>query len=256
MSFDTGDSPTIAAPTTTQKTQFKSAMDIPTRTDTNGAVSIGDLDGNARGTDAINIQASRDNVAEVASVLHSIAIGNESTASGYYGYSISVGYNTTASGYYGYDTAIGVNATASGSYSIAIGGDAEATGFASTAISNDAEGSGSYSTAIGRAAIASGTNTSAIGSRVKTTVNSTAEIGYWSGGSTRGGAIRVHGTGMVAQTIQNRATAYTDGGATAGSEADNTVIREGIALRRDGNEILVDLNIAGTITTLSLGTAA
>jgi hypothetical protein len=61
---------------------------------------------------------------------------------------------------------------------------------------------------------------------------------------------------MVAQTIQNRATAYGDGGATKGSEADNTVIREGIALRRNVNEILVDLNIGGTVTTLSLGTAS
>jgi hypothetical protein len=212
------------------------------RTDTNGAISIGDLGGNARGTDAINIQASRDNAAEVASVLHSIAIGNESTASGYYGYSLAVGYNTTASGYYGYDTAIGVNATASGSYSTAIGLNAEATGFASTAIGNDAEASSSFSIAIGRTAIASGSNVAAIGSRVKTTVSNTTEIGYWSGGSTRAGAIRVHGTGMVAQTIQNRATAYTDGGATKGSEADNTVIREGIAIRRNGLEILIDLN--------------
>jgi hypothetical protein len=61
---------------------------------------------------------------------------------------------------------------------------------------------------------------------------------------------------MVAQTIQNRSTAYGDGGATKGSEADNTVIREGIALRRNVNEILVDLNIGGTVTTLSLGTAS
>jgi hypothetical protein len=218
----------------------RASIEVDMRTDTNGAVSIGDLDGNARGANAINIQSARSAVTKVASGVNSVAIGN----------------STTASGYYGYATAIGDTATASGSYSTAVGYDAEASGLTSTAIGNDAEASGSFSIAIGRTAIASGSNVAAIGFRVKTTVNSTSEIGYWSNATTRAGAIRVHGTGMVAQTIQNRATAYGDGGATKGSEADNTVIREGIALRRDGNEILVDLNIGGTVTTLSLGTAS
>ena len=209
------------------------------RTDANGAFSAGDLGGDGRGSNAINIQASRDNVAKVVSGPNSVAIGNRTTASGYYGYGTAIGYGATAS-----------------SYSAAVGYSSEATGFASTAIGNSSEASGSYTTANGFYAIASGNYTSAIGSRVKTTVNNTAEIGYWSGLSVRAGAIRVHGTGMVAQTIQNRATAYGDGGATKGSEADNTVIREGIALRRNGNEILVDLNIGGTVTTLSLGTAS
>ncbi len=226
------------------------------RTDANGAFSAGDLGGNARGDNSINIQASRDNVAKVASGPNSVAIGNRTTASGYYGYGTAIGYGATASGYYGYATAIGRTATASGSYSTAVGYAAEASGLTSTAIGNDAEASGSFSIAIGRTATASGSYTSAIGFRAKTTVNNSSEIGYWSGSTTRAGAIRVHGTGMVAQTIQNRATAYGDGGATKGSEADNTVIREGIALRRNGNEILIDLNIGGTVTTLSLGTAS
>jgi hypothetical protein len=226
------------------------------RTDANGAFSAGDLGGDGRGSNAINIQASRDNVAKVASGPNSVAIGNRTTASGYYGYGTAIGYGATASGYYGYATAIGRTATASGSYSTAVGYAAEASGLTSTAIGNDAEASGSFSIAIGRTATASGSNVAAIGFRAKTTVNNTAEIGYWSGSTTRAGAIRVHGTGMVAQTIQNRATAYGDGGATKGSEADNTVIRNGIAFRRNGNEILIDLNIGGTVTTLSLGTAS
>jgi hypothetical protein len=241
--------------TLSSQTDLQSALDAKeVRTDTNGAFSAGDLDGNARGANAINIQSARSAVTKVASGVNSIAIGN----------------STTASGYYGYATAIGVTATASGSYSTAVGYAAEASGLTSTAIGNDAEASGSFSIAIGRTAIASGSNVAAIGFRAtasgnnstalgyyaKTTVNNSSEIGYWSNSTTRAGAIRVHGTGMVAQTIQNRATAYGDGGATKGSEADNTVIREGIALRRDGNEILVDLNIGGTVTTLSLGTAS
>ena len=239
--------------------QVVRAKHLKIRTDANGAVSIGDLGGNARGDNAINIQAARSAVTKVASGLESVAIGSHTTASatasGSYGYATAVGYDATASGYYGYATAIGYDATAS-SYSTAVGYSSAATGFASTAIGDLSEASDNFCTAIGYHAKASSTNTSAIGKNVKTTVSNTTEIGYWSGGTTRGGAIRAHSTGMVAMTIQNRATAFGDGGATAGSEADNTVIREGIALRRDGNEILVDLNIAGTITTLSLGTAS
>jgi hypothetical protein len=234
----------------------RASIGADVRTDANGAFSAGDLGGDGRGANAINIQASRLAVTQVASGADCIAIGNRTTASGYYGYGTAIGYGATASGYYGYATAIGRTATASGSYSTAVGYAAEASGLTSTAIGNDAEASGSFSIAIGRTATASGSNVAAIGFRAKTTVNNTAEIGYWSGSTTRAGAIRVHGTGMVAQTIQNRATAYGDGGATKGSEADNTVIRNGIAFRRNGNEILIDLNIGGTVTTLSLGTAS
>ena len=153
---------------------------------------------------------------------------------------MAVGTNSTASSYYA--TAVGSNSSASNTSSTALGRNATASGYRATALGSYSTASGSYSTAVGAGA--------------KTTVTATTEVGVWSGSSVRAGAIRVHGTGMVAQTIQNRATAYGDGGATKGSEADNTVIREGIALRRNGNEILVDLNIGGTVTTLSLGTAS
>jgi hypothetical protein len=257
--------------TLSSQTDLQSALDAKeVRTDANGAFSAGDLGGDGRGANAINIQASRDNVAKVASGADCIAIGSNSTASGYYGLSTAIGKGSTASGYYGLDTAIGNGTTASGSYGTAIGNNSSSTNIGAIAIGYAAAASGTLSVSIGASCNASGTRASAIGyysnasgdrssvigHSVKTTVDNTAEIGYWSGSTTRAGAIRVHGTGMVAQTIQNRATAYGDGGATKGSEADNTVIREGIALRRNGNEILVDLNIGGTVTTLSLGTAS
>jgi len=219
---------------------MRTSMGVDVRTDVNGAFSAGDLGGNARGANSINIQATRAFATQVASAINSVAIGNYSTASGYAN-STAIGDNATASGSYG--TASGYGATASGAY------------FA-TAVGSGAEASGDYSTASGYYATASGLYSSAMGNRVKTTVDSTSEIGYWSSSSVRGGAIRAHGTGMVAMTIQNRATAFDDGGATAGSEADNTVIREGIALRRNGNALFIDLNIAGIVTTLSLGTAS
>ena len=236
------------------------------RIDSNGAVSIGDLGGNARGANAINIQAARGIVTEVASGSSAIAIGNNASASG--DYSTALGYYSLASGAYssasgpnsiasgGSSTASGSGATASGSYSTASGYIATASGYYSTASGYYAYATAENSTAVGARSRAAGVDSTAIGKSAKTTVANTTEIGTWSGYATRAGAVRVHSTGMVAQTIQNRSTAYGDGGATKGSEADNTVIREGIALRRNGNEILVDLNIGGTVTTLSLGTAS
>lgn len=233
----------------------RASIGADVRTDANGAFSAGDLGGNARGANAINIQASRLAVTQVASGADCIAIGNRTTASGYDGYGTAIGYGATASGYYGYATAIGRTATASGSYSTAVGYAAEASGLTSTAIGNDAEASGSFSIAIGRTAIASGSYTSAIGFRAKTTVNNSSEIGYWSGSTTRAGAIRVHGTGMVALTVEETNTAYTDGLATEGSEADGTLMRKGMAFRvtTAGNLIVTYCDAAGAITSKDLG---
>ena len=273
----------------------RASIGADVRTDANGAFSAGDLGGNARGANAINIQATRAAVTQVASGPDAIAIGNNSaaaatgstalgrdatasgtgstavgnnssatgysstalgtssSASAYYG--TAVGNSATASGYSS-SMALGNSSTASGYYATAVGYSTNASNTGSTALGRDATASGYRATASGTNSTASGSYSTAVGSRAKTTVSTTTELGVWSGPTVRAGAIRVHATGMVAQTIQNRATAYGDGGATKGSEADNTVIREGIALRRNGNEILVDLNIGGTVTTLSLGTAS
>ena len=62
---------------------------------------------------------------------------------------------------------------------------------------------------------------------------------------------------MVAQTIQNRSTAYTaaaSGATGIGSEADNTLAANMFAIRRDGaTGLFIDYNVAGTIYTKTLG---
>lgn len=267
MNIDLGNNPVGAPPTTAEAIQIRLAIGADIRTDANGAFSAGDLGGNARGENAINIQPSRFSDTRIASAEGSIAIGKDSLSTGGFGDSIAIGTSSTASD--SNSIAIGTSSTASGNASLCLGvastanGDfATATGYNVTAAGNYATvsgylstASGYRSTALGYSVTAIGDHSSVIGNSVKTTIDKTSEIGYWAG-STRGGAVRTHSTGMVVMTIQNRATAYGDGGATAGSEADNTIIREGISLRRNGNEILIDLNIAGTVTTLSLGTAA
>ena len=69
--------------------------------------------------------------------------------------------------------------------------------------------------------------------------------------------VRLHGeTGMVTATLQNRSTAYADGGTTSGAEPNNTIPRGAYSIRRNGNEVLIDINVGGVVRTLSLGTAA
>jgi len=223
------------------------------RRDANGAISIGDLGGDARGADSVTIQAARASATRVASGNSATAVGVSTTASG--NYATAIGASATASG--NYATAIGTSATASALRATAIGMSTTASGNASCAIGYSATASGYFATASGYYTSASGYGSGAFGFAVRISTALVQELGTWSDyGTVRDGAVRIHGTGMVAQTIENRATAYIDGGATVGSEADNTILRNGFALRRNGNEILIDLNIAGTVTTLSLGTAA
>jgi len=88
---------------------------------------------------------------------------------------------------------------------------------------------------------------------VKTTVANTFEAGYWSGTTTRAGAIRMHPNGQVAMTIEDSASAPTDGGATAGSEADGTLARGMFAIQKNGQDVELYYNNAGAIESVALG---
>jgi len=223
-----------------------------------------DGSGNALGTNALDIQSSRSAATQVASGEMSSAIGSRNTASGYG--SSAIGFLNTASG--NYSSAIGFLNTASGSSSSAFGYDNTASGERSLAVGfrNTASGersssfgyqntaSGNYSSAIGYYNTASGNYSSAIGYRTTTTVNATFEAGYWSNASTRSTAVRLHPNGQVAMTIEDSATAPTDGGATAGSEADGTLGRGMFAIQKNGTALTLYYNNAGTIQSVSLGT--
>jgi len=248
------------------------------RIESNGAVTGGDLSGNARGANALDIQSSRSAATQVASGTNSSAIGSRNTASE--NYSSAIGYDNTASGTnssaigsrntasgnnlsaIGYDniasgygsSAIGSRNTASGNYSSAFGYQNTASGYYSSAFGYDNTASGTNSSAIGSRNTASGYYSSAFGYRTTTTVNETFEAGYWSNASTRSTAVRLHPNGQVAMTIEDSATAPTDGGATAGSEADGTLGRGMFAIQKNGTALTLYYNNAGTIQSVSLGT--
>jgi len=188
--------------------------------------------------------------------LNSDASGDNSTASGAYSiasgtYSIASGSGSVASGES--SVASGANSTASSFSSVASGAYSTASGDSSVASGGGSVASGSASVASGSGSVASGANSVASGSFTKTTVNNTQEIGHWSGATTRATSLRTQGDGQVAYTIKDTATAPTDGGATAGSEADGTLGREMMTIQRNGDAMTLYVNDAGTIKSLSLG---
>jgi hypothetical protein len=198
-----------------------------------------------------------------ASGNNSSALGKNNTASG--ATSFAVGYNNTASGNYiaafGYSNTVSGNYaasafggfnTASGNYSSAFGHYNTSSGYSSTAFGFLNTASGNGSSAFGYRNTASGNYSSSVGRYVTTTIAHTFEAGYWSSPTIRVGAIRMHPNGQVAMTVEDSSSAPTDGGATAGSEADGTLPRGMVALRRDGTDLYVDANISGTINTVSL----
>jgi hypothetical protein len=206
------------------------------------------------------------------------SFGYDNDASGYL--SSAIGSGNTADGDY-QTSAIGNNNTASANTSSAIGasnsslaGSASSFGNGNAAIGGSASSFGngnaaigSYSSAFGRNNVASGNNSSAFGyynrasgnsssafgHYAKTTVNNTFEAGYWSDNSTRGGAIRIHPNGQVAMTMVDSGSAPTDGGATAGSEADGKLARGMFAIQKNGSFVTLYYNDDGDIQQMALG---
>ena len=182
----------------------------------------------------------------------SYCAGYYNTCSGAYSTVVGLGASTNATGC----SAFGYFANASANYSIAIGTQCGALAINALAVGNSATASGTSSLAFGQYVNASGGKSSAIGHYAKTTIANTAELGYWSNSLTRGGAVRMHPNGQVALTIEDSATAPTDGGATAGSEADATLPRGMFSIQKNGTAVTLYYNNAGTIQSLSLGTLA
>ena len=68
--------------------------------------------------------------------------------------------------------------------------------------------------------------------------------------------VRIHGDGMVAETVKDTATAPTASVAAAGYEVDGTLAVGMFAFRTNGDNVLIDLNIGGTIKSIDLGLAS
>lgn len=200
----------------------------------------GDQTGNDRGAGAIDIQSERSAITQVASGQNAVALGKSCTSSGIQ--SVAIGNACTAAD--NYNVAIGQNCGSEGGDGCtAIGYLCGSNGFTADAVS------------MGWQSITQGERVGAIGRHVNNTADDCYEFGMWSSSTVRVGAIRFNLNGSASLTLPNTATAPTDGGATKGDEANGTLMREGYAIRRNGNDLLIDVNVGGVIKTLSLGTA-
>lgn len=112
---------------------------------TTGAVIIGDVSGNARGTTALDIQTARGIPSNVASGVSSTAIGNSSSASG--DFSVVLGIASSA---IGVDSiAVGNNITTNDTDNVGVGRNIVLSGIGASAFGNDLTNSEEQSTVIG-----------------------------------------------------------------------------------------------------------
>ena len=114
--------------------------------------------------------------------------------------------------------------------------------------------SGERAIAIGSNNDAVGNDSIAIGSYIKTPTN-VAEFGKWQNTTTRGASIRAANQN-VAMTLANSATPIADGDDKVGEEPAASLPRDMYAIRRNNDEILLDVNIAGIVKTISFGDAS
>ena len=118
-------------------------------------------------------------------------------------------------------------------------------------ILNSAEGD--YGIAIGHSNIAAGDYSIAIGSNVRTPTD-VVEFGKWTNQGVRTSSIRCADQN-VSFTLKSSSTSILDGGSIQGEEEAAKLPHNMFAVRRNGNEVLLDVNIDGTVKTCSFGTA-
>lgn len=117
---------------------------------------------------------------------------------------------------------------------------------------NKANGAGSLS--FGKNNICNGADAITIGLNI-TAPAGVAEFGHWSNSDTRLPSVRC-GSNNVGISLSNSSTALVNGDSTAGAESADTLPYDMYAFRRNGDEILIDVNIDGTVTTGALFSSA
>lgn len=244
------------------------------------------------GTDSIDIQAGVRGGARIAKGTQSIAIGsvtlvhgNKSTSIGrenqlYSRNSHLLGELNLVSSAAVESSVVGRNCKISGAYSVAHGNNIDVSSNSSSSVSfgrnlvvtDNADGSvavgnninmsGANSMAMGFGIDVSGDNSAGLGRNVLVYANGVSEFGGWYESGNRGASVRLQNVGLPANpsgfvsiSLANGSLAPLDGGANHGSEDVDSLPREMFSIRRDGDEVLADLNISGSVKTVSFGDA-
>lgn len=176
-----------------------------------------------------------------------ISIGNENTALGEKSIAFGHGNETDSDN----SIAIGITNALEDQNTIAIGiSNSVKNGAIVLGKNCDVDGA---AISIGKNINNSGGGSTAIGDNIVSTVANSVELGYWSDDTTRVSAIRMDSTGVAALTVPDSATALTDGGTTAGSEAAGSLPRKSAAFRLSGDSLFIDYNNAsGSVQTVSV----
>jgi len=239
----------------------------------------GNQTGNTRGEDALDIQSNRTAATQIASAVRAIAVGMKNTVDGInatvFGEENTVNSTANDSSVVGRENVIsGERTIAMGSIlttgnghnnNVLIGRTIDAIGDNSVGIGDDIDIAGSQSVALGYQCQINGNNSASVGRNVVAPAN-VGEFGIWDyngGTKSRGGSVRVSNLGnadnpddgFVSLSVNDSNRSPLDGGATDGAEAATTLPREMAAIRRNGDEVLIDLNIAGTVKSVSMGDA-
>ena len=276
----------------TKRITAKTLMESKSFITVGGAFVGGNQAGNTRGSGALDIQAARDGDARVAGGELSIAIGSDCLASADKSYaigrqnfvqatnSVAVGEQidikstATESVVFGRDCQISgdrsvvlgqiVKVSSDSDRSVAIGRSVTVNdnADASTSVGNMIKQSGHFTVAMGLHLHVSGNNSSAFGRYVRVNTHAVTELGSWYGNGNRGTSVRLcnlgdsdNPTGTTAFSLANKSFSQIDGGTVAGSELLDALPREMISIRRNSDEILADVNIGGTVKTVSFGQA-
>lgn len=196
-----------------------------------GTGAAGNLFGNGRGLNAVDIQASRSTNAQVASGSNSQCFGNFNTANG--AQSFAGGYGNSAGGG-SFCTAVGVSNSASANFSSSFGYANNTSGAQATGVGNGNTTSGTLATSVGTGNTSTQANATAVGS---------------SSHATGSGATAV-GSGSTASGFNS--TALGNGNSVSGISAsgvgvNNAVSGSGSSALGVGNSI--DGNFASTVGT-------
>jgi hypothetical protein len=222
-----------------------------------------------------NQQTAGENLGGYATLLGQVNRYAAGGANAQYALGGAVGYGNVMKGQYNF--VAGAVASGTGVGSLAIGYQPSAGGTGSIALGTTVRAGRKASIGVGYTVHASGENTAVFGSYGQVSTSGVTEIGQWKAHST--GAVRravvrcqrpvntvnsavsaVNGMGSVCFTLPVLSAGLTDGGAAVSALGGNTealtkLPRNMISLRRKGRNVILDLNINGTMYGIDLGTA-
>lgn len=245
----------------------------------------GDQTGNDRGANSLDIQSKRSGDAKIAKGVESLVVGSESLVTGAkssaigrvnevksdnshaIGEQISLKDTADSSSVIGRECDVdgqnsivhgsGISVSADSDNTISVGKTIAVSSAASNSVSmgNDIAMQGGQSIAIGYKVDVTEDNSCAVGRNVKVNAQGVSEFGGWDSSGNRDAVIRCADAGVVSSSLSDVSYSPLDGGATEGDEIASTLPREMVSIRRDGDEVLADVNIAGIVKTVSFGDA-